>query len=76
MHFEDDFQVFEVGNSVHSKIDSGLQGTIEVYSSGAIGIRRNDGTFKAYHEDEFYRKFELDWWDRSKIQPPQALYGG
>jgi hypothetical protein len=69
MHIQDDFQVFEVGNSVHSKIDSGLQGTIEVYSSGAIGIRRNDGTFAAFHEAEFYQEFELDRWDRCKIQP-------
>jgi hypothetical protein len=76
MRFEDDFQVFEVGDSVRSKIDSNLAGTIAVYYSGAIGFRRNDGCLKLYHEDEFYRDFELERWDRAETHTPPPLYDG
>jgi hypothetical protein len=76
MQCEDDFQVFEVGNSVRSKIDIDLVGTITVYSSGVIGIRRKNGSRKFYREGEFYRDFELDRWDRGEIHTPPPLYDG
>jgi hypothetical protein len=76
MQCEDDFQVFEVGNSVRSKIDIDLVGTITVYSSGVIGIRRKNGSRKFYREGEFYRDFELDRWDRAEIHTPPPLYDG
>ena len=64
--------MFEVGNAVRSRTDIFLVGTIAVYSSGVIGVRRNDGSLRLYREDEFYREFELEQWDRAETHPPSA----